>query len=377
MALHDPDPPPIRQKNEYTCSTAVEGEGMMRAAKFTIAIVLGIAATAVAQDGGKLTWMGKEGDPKTAMLDARDQNRPIMLFFTSQGCEPCKQLSEGAFSDSKVVEASRNVACIFVDCNWGNKNQELSTKYGVKVYPTVLFCDPQGKAIARLVVRDAETVAKALQALVDAVGAKAVAPVPMVTGKSYEAGLADARRKNRPLLLYFNDDSPASISMNETLLDRSLVELHPKFSTAKLSFVKGSAECLKFGVTRAPTILILDGRMEKPEEKPLARIEGSRTPREVKRELEACLPSRESEPASAGGGGDLPSVQPTPPPQEKLSDDVVERQFIWARVAVAQETLKRGSKPKAIEILEDVLKSYPKHKDTEEVRQILEDMRKK
>jgi hypothetical protein len=28
--------------------------------------------------------MGKEGDPKTAMLDARDQNRPIMLFFTSR-----------------------------------------------------------------------------------------------------------------------------------------------------------------------------------------------------------------------------------------------------------------------------------------------------
>ena len=64
-------------------------------------------------------------------------------------------------------------------------------------------------------------------------------------------------------------------------------------------------------------------------------------------------------------------------PVEKLSDDVIEKQFIWARVAVAQETLKQGSKPKAIEILEDVLKSYPKHKDTEEVRKILEAMRKK
>ena len=57
----------------------------MRAAHLTMAIVLGMAATAVAQDGGKLSWMGKDGDPKTAMLDARDQNRPIMLFFTSEG----------------------------------------------------------------------------------------------------------------------------------------------------------------------------------------------------------------------------------------------------------------------------------------------------
>jgi hypothetical protein len=276
-----------------------------------------------------------------------------------------------------VVDVSRNVACIFIDCDWGKKNQDLSTKYGVKGYPTVLFCDPQGKALGKLVVRDAETVAKALQALVDSFGAKAVAPVTLVYGKSYEAGLADAKRKNRLLLLYFNDDSPASISMNETLLDKSLLDLHPKFSTAKLNFVKGSAECLRFSVSRAPTVLILDPKMEKPEEKPLARIEGSRTPREVRRELEACLPTRESEPGSVSGGGDLPSVQPPPPPPEKLSDDVIEKQFIWARVAVAQETLKQGSKPKAIEILEDVLKSYPKHKDTEEVRKILEDMRKK
>jgi len=57
----------------------------MRATGCTIAIVLGLASTAFAQDGGKLSWMGKTGDPKTAMLDARDQNRPIMLFFTSDG----------------------------------------------------------------------------------------------------------------------------------------------------------------------------------------------------------------------------------------------------------------------------------------------------
>ena len=65
----------------------------MREASWSVAIVLGFATAAVApfgeahgkQDGGKLQWMGKSGDPKTAMLDARDQNRPIMLFFSSEG----------------------------------------------------------------------------------------------------------------------------------------------------------------------------------------------------------------------------------------------------------------------------------------------------
>ena len=57
----------------------------MRRTACTLAIVLGLASAAAAQDGGKLAWMGKTGDPKTAILDAKDQNRPIMLFFTSFG----------------------------------------------------------------------------------------------------------------------------------------------------------------------------------------------------------------------------------------------------------------------------------------------------
>jgi len=57
----------------------------MRGAIGTLAFVLGLAGAAAAQDGGKLTWMGKTGDPRTAILDAKDQNRPIMLFFSSPG----------------------------------------------------------------------------------------------------------------------------------------------------------------------------------------------------------------------------------------------------------------------------------------------------
>jgi len=345
----------------------------MRGAIGTLAFVLGLAGAAAAQDGGKLNWMGKTGDPKTAILDARDQNRPIMLLFTSLGCPACSELSAGAFSDPKVVEASRNVACIFVDCDWGNKNKDLSAKYGVKYYPTVLMCDPTGKVIGELKHRDADKVANALKLLSENVGAKAPVPAEIIVGNDYEKARVDARKKNRPLLVFFGDTSPASLTTGDSLVDPSLNDLHPRFSTAKIDFVKGSADCVKFGVTRSPTILILDCSLPRPEEKPLGRIEGSKTPRELRRELEAYLPSRD--PGSAPAV-DLPPVR-RDVPEEKLSDDQIERKFIWARVAVAQDTLKRGSKDKAIEILEDVLKSYPKHKDTEDVKKVLEEMRKK
>jgi thioredoxin-related protein len=45
-----------------------------------------------------------------------------------------------------------------VDCDWGRKNRDVSDKYGVRGYPTVLFTDPEGKVVERLGSRDASSV---------------------------------------------------------------------------------------------------------------------------------------------------------------------------------------------------------------------------
>ncbi len=58
----------------------------MRHAAFTLTFVLGLAAVAAAQDGGKLDWKGKgKEDPKAAMADAKRHGKAMMLFFTSEG----------------------------------------------------------------------------------------------------------------------------------------------------------------------------------------------------------------------------------------------------------------------------------------------------
>jgi hypothetical protein len=57
----------------------------MRSTTWAIAMILGLASGASAQDGGKLSWKGKTGDPKAAMADAAREGRPMMLFFTSEG----------------------------------------------------------------------------------------------------------------------------------------------------------------------------------------------------------------------------------------------------------------------------------------------------
>ena len=58
-------------------------------------------------------------------------------------------MERGAFSEAKVVAASKGVVCILVDCNWGKANTDLSTKYKIRGYPTILFVDKNGKVVQR------------------------------------------------------------------------------------------------------------------------------------------------------------------------------------------------------------------------------------
>lgn len=52
---------------------------------------------------------------------------------------------------------------IFVDCDWGKKNNDVSEKYAIRGYPTVVFADPDGKEIGRLGKRDAASVAAQIE----------------------------------------------------------------------------------------------------------------------------------------------------------------------------------------------------------------------
>jgi thioredoxin-related protein len=54
---------------------------------------------------------------------------------------------------------------IFVDCDWGKKNQDLSTRYKIRGYPTVVFTDPEGTEIERLSKRDAASVAAQIESV--------------------------------------------------------------------------------------------------------------------------------------------------------------------------------------------------------------------
>ena len=46
-----------------------------------------------------------------------------------------------------MAAAKKGVVPILVDCNWGKANKDLSSKYKIRGYPTILFVDAKGKVI--------------------------------------------------------------------------------------------------------------------------------------------------------------------------------------------------------------------------------------
>jgi hypothetical protein len=291
-------------------------------------------------------------------------------------------LSAGAFSDPEVATAAEGVACIFVECNWGKANRDLSDRYGIGGYPTVLFCDPDGKPMGQLNSRDPVEVARQIRDAITRANGKAApaaapaAPPKIVYGLTLDKAAAEGRKAGKPVLLVFYDDSPASTSVRVALTDDYLKDTLTRFVLAIAVYRKGADDALRFDVTRAPTLLVLNPELPKMESKPLAKIEGSRSARELQRDLDSAMVVGAAEGAGPARRPGLESSSPGPDRSEKLSDDEIDRKFIKARIAASLELYKRGKKDQALEALEDVIKSYPKHVETVTARKLLEEFRK-
>lgn len=77
-----------------------------------------------------------------------------------------------------------------------------------------------------------------------------------------------------------------------------------------------------------------------------------------------------------GDGDQGKGVVKTPagPPKSEAEQDVL---FIQAKIQIATEHLRQGNKNKAVDVLEDLLLSFPKHPLTPEIKRLLEEAKKK
>ena len=177
-----------------------------------------------------------------------------------------------------MIEASKKLVCVFVDCNWGRKNADLSDKYKVEGYPTVVFCDPDGKQVAELESRDPSAVA----AQIDSISKKFKG-----TFESFEKAAAAAKEEKKPVLYLFLKPGVAS-SLAAAVGDASLKDLVEKFTVAQSDLVKANADAKAFSISD-PTLLVVDPEGEPGKGKVYLKLSGKKEVKEVKKQLEEAL----------------------------------------------------------------------------------------
>lgn len=78
---------------------------------------------------------------------ARDQHKPMLLFFTAEWCHYCHQLANEAFVQDAVVEMSRQFVCVLVDAD---TEPDVCREFHVRGYPTIQFLSPRGVPLNRV-----------------------------------------------------------------------------------------------------------------------------------------------------------------------------------------------------------------------------------
>lgn len=78
---------------------------------------------------------------------ARDQHKPMLVFFTAEWCHYCHQLANEAFVQDEVVEMSRQFVCVLVDAD---AEPDVCRQFHVRGYPTIQFLSPRGVALNRV-----------------------------------------------------------------------------------------------------------------------------------------------------------------------------------------------------------------------------------
>lgn len=78
---------------------------------------------------------------------AREQRKPMLVFFTAEWCTYCHQMEADAFKQDSVISLSKQFVCILVDADC---EPNVCRDFRVKGYPTIQFLSPRGVPLNRV-----------------------------------------------------------------------------------------------------------------------------------------------------------------------------------------------------------------------------------
>ena len=108
-------------------------------------LLLSLICISISASGHCFSWLNNL--PK-GLEEAKAEEKPLMIDFYTDWCGWCKKLDKDTYSSPKVQELAQRFICVKVN---GDKFPNLVSKYLIGGYPTIVFLDPDGREITRIV----------------------------------------------------------------------------------------------------------------------------------------------------------------------------------------------------------------------------------
>ncbi len=96
---------------------------------------------------GDIAWF--EGSVDEAFAFAKEQGRPLFLYWGAVWCPPCHYLKTKIFTRPEFVAATRNLVPVYLDGDT-ERAQIYGERFGARGYPTVILFNPEGREITRM-----------------------------------------------------------------------------------------------------------------------------------------------------------------------------------------------------------------------------------